>query len=264
MTLRKKIAEELFREAEADVKQLEIDWLPPDFEHEKGEYFKNDPTRRYLASLGICFENEKELYDFLQNGRPRTITRTELLARGKNLTVRPEDFQNELEDPEYRKHFEKIERKLLEHGKLSIPMPIVIELPDNKIYGFAGNRRTNLAWKYNLPLTSWVVKAPPDLKFSSSENALRMLANMTNKNVKVAVITKKLRELKKGDKFVVVSSDDRSVYKMISFDDLEGYFKEFFGSFKGNKILGVRVERENASADKFKLFEPNEEVIRAI
>lgn len=132
-----------------------IIWQKPKLEIELDEYFENDFTRNAFASHGITFDTEQELLNCLMQGSLKSVTR-QYLESGKNLTVNPVDFEAELQDPVYRQSFEAMERKLLHNGSITLPTPIVFDF-DGMPYGFAGNRRMNLAFKYGLQLKVWLV-----------------------------------------------------------------------------------------------------------
>jgi hypothetical protein len=137
---------------------LRIKWVRPDVRDEVGEYFENDHTKKFLKSKGISFKTEKELLDFLNSGELVSITKNELLTDFENMTLRDVDFLDELKDIEYRKSFESMEKNLIDTGTIALPAPIILKI-GTTYYGFAGNRRTNLAFKHNLPLKVWLIKS---------------------------------------------------------------------------------------------------------
>lgn len=139
--------------------KLQIIWTVPDFIKETDEYFDNDPTRRFLAKMGYGFENESELINFLKNGQLKKISRETLaIVPSENITTDPHSFQKELEDPEYRESYDRMKSKLFTQKQIQMHAPIIIKFP-NTYYGFAGNRRSNLAWVYGIDVKFWVVKA---------------------------------------------------------------------------------------------------------
>jgi hypothetical protein len=68
------------------------------------------------------------------------------LDNAVNLTVKDTDFNKEIKDPTYGASFKSLEKALKEKEVLTLPAPILINF-DGLYYGFAGNRRMNLAWK---------------------------------------------------------------------------------------------------------------------
>lgn len=134
-----------------------IRWVKPPLSEELGEYFENDSTKDALEKRGIVFETEEELLDFLSSGSLVDITQQQLqLSDCENLTLTSDDFEDELQDPEYRRSYDAMQQGL-EKG-LALPAPIIIQL-GSTYYGFAGNRRMNLAFNNNLPLKVWLVVA---------------------------------------------------------------------------------------------------------
>ena len=86
-----------------------------------------------------------------------SVTKEELLKKYDNLTLKPEEFEQELRDPEYLKFFQSME-SVLARGSITLPAPIVL-LIGGTYYGFAGNRRINLAIKHNIPIEAWLIEA---------------------------------------------------------------------------------------------------------
>jgi len=138
--------------------QKEIKWIKPDFADEAGEYFENDPTRRFFAKMGYSFKTDKELIDFLSNGKLQKISKFGVNP-AMNITKDPKDFQEEIQDPTYREGYTQLRDRLNEKIKIELEAPILIKFPKT-YYGFSGNRRSNLAWNNDLDVTFWVVEAP--------------------------------------------------------------------------------------------------------
>ena len=133
-----------------------INWVVPKLSKEAGEYFENGETQKFLKSKGKVFSNKKELLSFLTKGELVEITKKELSSNNKNLTLSESSFNKELENEDYRKSFEAMEEKLLDKGKITLYAPIVLKIGE-MFYGYAGNRRMNLAFKYDIPLKVWLV-----------------------------------------------------------------------------------------------------------
>lgn len=137
---------------------LRINWVKPNFNEEVGEYQENVETKNFLKSKNIEFYNAKELIKTLGTGSLVYMPR-ESMQKFENVTWKKEDFEEELKDPEYKQSYDKMEKDLLETKSLNLPAPIILHLVnDNRYWGFSGNRRTNLAFNYNIPLKVWMVK----------------------------------------------------------------------------------------------------------
>jgi len=136
--------------------QKHILWQEPVFSEEVGEYFENLFTKREFQKMGLIFDDVQDLTDFmLKNGKMLSVTRKELAKRPKNLTLCLSDFKNELRDVEYSRGYRRLE-EALEIGCLKLPVPIIFDF-GQFYYGFAGNRRTNLAFNNGLDLKVWMV-----------------------------------------------------------------------------------------------------------
>lgn len=140
------------------MKNLSITWTKPNLKDEIGEYFENNVTKKYLKELGISFETDKELISYLEKGgKLVTITKDELIENYDNLTMTEYDFEEELKDQEYSASFKLMEKQLKKNSTITLPAPIILLL-DGTYYGFAGNRRMNLAFKYDIQLKVWLVE----------------------------------------------------------------------------------------------------------
>jgi hypothetical protein len=141
---------------QAETYQPFVLWKEPDLLEEAGEYFENPYTKKEFQTRGLSFNTYQELTDFmLRNGKMVFIAREELAKRPQNLTLSWEDFEKELKDVDYSKGYRRLE-KALEIGALKIPAPIIFDFGDF-YYGFAGNRRMNLAFSKGLELSVWMV-----------------------------------------------------------------------------------------------------------
>ena len=144
------------KNAAAEVNQM-INWQKPKLEDELGEYFENLYTKDFFRKKGLKFSNEDELLGVLEKGNLVPITKEELKSSYTNLTLNTSEFKEELKDPEYKASYENMEEALKKNKNLSLPAPIIFKF-DDMYYGFAGNRRTNLAFNHNLPLKVWLVE----------------------------------------------------------------------------------------------------------
>ena len=134
-----------------------IKWEIPNFDDELGEYFENEHTIDTFSKYGIKFNTNEQLIEFLRNGKLVNMTRDELSTNYDNLTLDDVDFIDELENPDYAESFYKMNDELRRNKEMRLPAPIIIKFGD-KYYGFAGNRRMNLAFANNIPLKVWLVK----------------------------------------------------------------------------------------------------------
>ena len=133
-----------------------IVWVKPNLSEEIGEYTENDYTKQWLAKKGIVFNTNKEVLSFLSTGKMVSVTKEELLKKYDNLTLKPEEFEQELKDEEYLRSFQSMEA-VLSRGSITLPAPIIL-LVDGIYFGFAGNRRINLAIKHDIPIKAWLVQ----------------------------------------------------------------------------------------------------------
>jgi hypothetical protein len=134
-----------------------IVWVKPNLSEEVGEYTQNDYTKQWLKSKGIVFNTDKEVMSFLNSGKMTSVSKDELMKKYDNLTLEPSEFKQELKDQEYLKSFKSMEDALLRRGSITLPAPIIF-LIDGTYYGFAGNRRLNLAIKHDIPIKVWLVR----------------------------------------------------------------------------------------------------------
>jgi tRNA nucleotidyltransferase (CCA-adding enzyme) len=137
---------------------LVINWVKPDFESETEEYFFNHVTKKFLKDKNIEFETKKDLIDFLELGKLVNISKDDM-KNFYNVTYKKEDFEKELKElPGYRTNYHSMKKELLNKKSLTLPAPIILHInKDNSYCGFSGNRRTNLAFNYNIPLKVWMV-----------------------------------------------------------------------------------------------------------
>ena len=142
-----------------------LTWQTPNIDDEAGEYFENPYTKNFLKKKGIEFKNKKELKNAFNKGVHTHISKEELLKNNHNMTLDPSEFEKELADPEYRKSYNSMEQAVKSGKPVTLPSPIILKLKGGLHYGFAGNRRINLALRNNLPLKAHIV----DLSGHSSQ-----------------------------------------------------------------------------------------------
>lgn len=140
-------------------KKPKIKWVKPSFREEAGEYFRNDHIKRFLSNKGYKFNSINELITFLRDGYTEVMDRTELLVKPKkNITASREEFNEKLNDADYARSYHNMNDKLIRDKIVALPSPILVKFPDT-YFGFSGNRRTNLAFNYGLPVKFWIVEA---------------------------------------------------------------------------------------------------------
>ena len=155
--------------------KLKIEWKKPDFNSEIGEYFENEPTKKYLKRNGLSFENRDELIKFLNKGELREISKSTLQSHGKNITITDKDFEKEISEPEYSYGYQRMEKLLERHKVISLEAPILIKF-GNVYYCLSGNRRSNLAFNNSIPAKFWIVEAP-SIKLASAIDYTRPTMN---------------------------------------------------------------------------------------
>lgn len=138
---------------------LHINWTKPSFADEADEYFGNSFTKEYLADKGIMFNDIVDVKKFLDNGTGKQLEIKDIKKKKiTNMTLSQKEFKKELKEPGYADNYMRIQDELLGSGTTSLPMPIILDFGD-EYYGFAGNRRMNLAFAHDIPVTFWVVNA---------------------------------------------------------------------------------------------------------
>lgn len=136
---------------------MKINWNKPDLNSELGEYFENDFTKKFFKTKGLVFDTHEDLIHFLETGVLLDIDPKKFNAGNAiNMTLTKKEFEDELKDPEYKRSFDSMELVLLEQGAITLPAPIIVNF-SGLFYGFAGNRRMNLAIKHGIPLKAWRV-----------------------------------------------------------------------------------------------------------
>ena len=135
-----------------------VNWIKPKLEDEFCEYFENEYTQKYFKSKGLEFKNPEELSDFLRQGKLITICLAGL-ARAANITLSSEAFEKDFSDPIYANSYKTMVKDVCEKEVLTLPAPILIQFGET-LFGFAGNRRINLAKNQDIPLKIWLVIHP--------------------------------------------------------------------------------------------------------
>ena len=139
---------------------MKINWTKPDPNSELGEYFENDFTKKFFKTKGLMFDTHEDLIRFLETGILLDIDPQKFnVGNTVNMTLTKKEFEDELKDPDYKKSFNSMESVLLKQKTITLPAPIIVKFY-GLFFGFAGNRRMNLAIKYGIPLKIWRVNVP--------------------------------------------------------------------------------------------------------
>lgn len=142
---------------------MHISWTKPRLERETDEYFENDYTKQFFKHrLDHEFKTRSLLLRFLAGGALKPLSFGYLRRHaGDNLTLGGTDFEHELRNTQYAANYERMLNTIQTEGKLVLPAPILIEYETSQgtplYYGFAGNRRMNLAWHLGLEVVFWIV-----------------------------------------------------------------------------------------------------------
>ena len=139
-----------------------ITWKQPSISKELHNYFGNSEASQEFKKHGLSFESPKTLASFLKLGKLQKVSDEELSQKAKNITLSIKDFDEKLEDQNFKQSFKHLE-KSLETENLNLEAPILIKFNDGTYWGFSGNRRANLARKHSLPILYFVVNQK-DLK----------------------------------------------------------------------------------------------------
>jgi hypothetical protein len=142
--------------------KLKIVWKKPNVDKELGEYFENPVTKRIFKSHGLVFNSKKELRDFLENGKVFSFNKYPFNNNNAiNMTFSDREFNTEISDKWYAASYISMLETIVKDGKINLDMPIIIKF-DKKFgklyYGFAGNRRTNLARRCGINFSFWIVE----------------------------------------------------------------------------------------------------------
>jgi hypothetical protein len=149
---------------------MKINWTKPDIKSELGEYFENEFTKKFFKTKGLVFTTNEDLISFLNTGILLDIDPKKFNSGNTvNMTLTKKEFDAELNEPEYKKSFDSMEEILLKQGTIILPAPIIVNF-SGLFFGFAGNRRMNLAIKHGIPLKAWRVNVAE--KASSIDNFL--------------------------------------------------------------------------------------------
>lgn len=139
---------------------LTIDWLPPDIEAERWEFFSHPAKQQWYHEHGSTWE---QIVAASAHGRLVPYPRSACLeavpvARSYDSY---EEFQTYLARAKrgYRKSYTHMETALQEAGTLTLPAAIIL-VSNSQGLLFSGYRRLCLAWNYGMVPYVWLVTVP--------------------------------------------------------------------------------------------------------
>jgi hypothetical protein len=144
-----------------------IKWIRPRLADDVDEYTKNKDVKKFFKSKGLEFEKETEVLDFLKTGKSVSMTKKVLMKKTERLTFGKE-FHEELDKTDFVRSYEALKDKINAGKSVSLPQAVLVKF-GNLIYGFAGERRINLALETEAPLKVWLITWPP--KKSSDDSS---------------------------------------------------------------------------------------------
>jgi len=136
---------------------LQIDWLPPDLEEERWEFFNHPAKQEWYRLHAVTWE---QIVTRFAKGAltpyPRAATIGALPVALSYHTY--EEYQTYLARAKrgYRKNYSRMEDTLQEAGQLSLPVPIILACNGEGLL-FSGYRRLCLAWNYGMQPYVWLV-----------------------------------------------------------------------------------------------------------
>jgi len=141
---------------------LKINWVKPDLEEERWEYFNHPEKQRYYIDHGIE-------WDFLVNrfemGELVCYPRSDMLGGVRvSLSYHTyEDYCRYLAKAKrgYRINYSRMENELQDNGSLTLKAPIILTNSNEGLL-FSGYRRLCLAWNYGMAPYVWKVPLEPD------------------------------------------------------------------------------------------------------
>lgn len=137
---------------------LTINWLFPDLEEERWEYFNHPAKQEWYRSHFVSWEQISACFEFgTLVPYPRSDRVGETLI--SNAFHRYEDYQTYLARAKrgYRKSYTKMENDLQSSGHLVIKAPIILSSNGEGLL-FSGYRRLCLAWNYGMVPYVWLVE----------------------------------------------------------------------------------------------------------
>lgn len=136
---------------------LTINWLQPDLQEERWEFFNHPAKQEWYQRHSISWEQIEAGFDA---GRLVPYPRSELIGEiPVALSYHSyEEYQHWLAKAKrgYRKNYSKMEDTLQSNGSLNLKAPIIL-IDNRQGLLFSGYRRLCLAWNYGMIPYVWLV-----------------------------------------------------------------------------------------------------------
>lgn len=137
---------------------LKIDWVQPDIEAERWEFFSHPAKQEWYRCHAVTWE---QIVSSFEDGALVAYPRSALLGEMPvSLSYhRYEDYQTFLARAKrgYRKSYSSMEDALQADGELTLPAPIILAHNGEGLL-FSGYRRLCLGWNYGMAPFVWLVK----------------------------------------------------------------------------------------------------------
>jgi hypothetical protein len=150
---------------------LTIQWLYPDIEEERWEFFNHPAKQEWYRSHRVTWDQIVSHFDYgTMVPYPRSDRIDEIRISLSNHNF--EDYQNFLARAKrgYRKNYSRMEDDLQSNGNLAIKSPIILASNSDGLL-FSGYRRLCLAWNYGMIPCVWLVKLAGDRKDSGRKQS---------------------------------------------------------------------------------------------
>ncbi|NTV48272.1 MAG: hypothetical protein HGB32_09535 [Geobacteraceae bacterium] len=137
---------------------LSIDWLKPDIEEERWEFFNHPAKQEWYRSHAVTWEQIVSCFDcgeLVSYQRSAAIGEVPVALSYHSY----DDYQFYLAKAKrgYRKNYSQMEDALQSGGSLSLKAPIVLCYGGEGLL-FSGYRRLCLGWNYGMIPSVWLVQ----------------------------------------------------------------------------------------------------------
>lgn len=137
---------------------LTIDWLQPDLQEERWEFFNHPSKQEWYQKHCISWEQIESCF---VSGQLAPYPRSSLIGKVQvalSYHSYPE-YQIYLAKAKrgYRKNYSKLEDALQSNGTLNVKAPIILVSNGHEGLLFSGYRRLCLAWNYGMIPYVWLV-----------------------------------------------------------------------------------------------------------
>jgi hypothetical protein len=137
---------------------LSIDWLQPDIEEERWEFFSHPAKQEWYRSHGVTWERILSRFD---KGALVSYPRSGAIG---DIPIalsyhRYDEYQTFLARAKrgYRKNYSRMEDALQLDGTLALKAPIIL-CSDGEGLLFSGYRRLCLGWNYGMVPSVWMIE----------------------------------------------------------------------------------------------------------